>query len=70
MIIIAARLAMGKTVFVLSTARNIAVDFRNPVVLFSLEMSSVQLVNRLISDIREIPSEKIESGQLAVCEWQ
>ena len=49
LIIIAARPAMGKTAFVLSMAKNIAVDYRNPVALFSLEMSNVQLVNRLIT---------------------
>ena len=70
LIIIAARPAMGKTAFVLSMAKNIAVDYRNPVALFSLEMSNVQLVNRLITNVCEIPSEKIKSGQLASYEWQ
>lgn len=70
LIIIAARPAMGKTAFVLSMAKNIAVDYHNPVALFSLEMSNVQLVNRLISNVCEIPSEKIKSGQLADYEWQ
>lgn len=70
LIIIAARPAMGKTAFVLSMAKNIAVDYRNPVALFSLEMSNVQLVNRLISNVCEIESGKIKSGQLAGYEWQ
>ena len=70
LVIIAARPAMGKTAFVLSMAKNIAVDYRNPVALFSLEMSNVQLVNRLITNVCEIPSEKIKSGQLASYEWQ
>lgn len=70
LIIIAARPAMGKTAFVLSMAKNIAVDFQNPVAFFSLEMSNVQLVNRLISNVCEIPSEKIRNGQLAPYEWQ
>ena len=61
---------MGKTAFVLSMAKNIAVNYHNPVALFSLEMSNVQLVNRLISNVCEIPSEKIKSGQLADYEWQ
>jgi replicative DNA helicase len=43
MIVIAARPAMGKTAFVLSMARNTAVDYGKAVALFSLEMSSVQL---------------------------
>nr|WP_321378577.1 replicative DNA helicase [uncultured Bacteroides sp.] len=70
LVIIAARPAMGKTAFVLSMARNIAVNFKNPVAVFSLEMSNVQLVNRLIVNVCEIPGEKIKSGQLAPYEWQ
>ena len=70
LISVAGRPSMGKTAFVLSMAKNIAVNFRNPVALFSLEMSNVQLVNRLISNVCEIPSEKIKSGQLAAYEWQ
>ena len=69
LIIIAARPAMGKTAFVLSMARNIAVNNRVPVAMFSLEMSNVQLVNRLIVNVCEIPGEKIKSGQLAPYEW-
>ena len=70
LIIIAARPAMGKTAFVLSMARNIAVNLRKPVAFFSLEMSGLQLVNRLIANVCEITSDKIKSGQLANYEWQ
>lgn len=70
LVIIAARPAMGKTAFVLSCARNAAVQFNKPVVFFSLEMSSVQLVNRLISGETEIEQEKIRKGHLAEWEWQ
>ena len=69
LIIIAARPAMGKTAFVLSMAKNMAVDRQMPVALFSLEMSNVQLVNRLIVNVCEISGEKIRSGQLAPYEW-
>lgn len=69
LIIIAARPAMGKTAFVLSMAKNIAVNYKHPVALFSLEMSNVQLVNRLIVNVCEIEGEKIKSGQLANHEW-
>ena len=48
LIIVAARPSMGKTAFVLSMARNMAVDHERPVAFFSLEMSSVQLMMRLI----------------------
>lgn len=70
LIIIAARPAMGKTAFVLSMAKNIAVDRRIPVGVFSLEMSNVQLVNRLIVNVCSIPGEKIKSGQLEQDEWK
>ncbi len=70
LIIIAARPAMGKTAFVLSMARNIAVDHNRPVAIFSLEMSSIQLVNRLISAETELGAEKIKTGRLEEYEWQ
>jgi replicative DNA helicase len=69
LVIIAARPAMGKTAFVLSMAKNMAVNSKIPVALFSLEMSNVQLVNRMIVNVCEIPGEKIKSGQLAQYEW-
>ncbi|MCC5919767.1 MAG: replicative DNA helicase [Cyclobacteriaceae bacterium] len=70
LVIIAARPAMGKTAFVLSTLRNAAVDFGQPVAIFSLEMSAVQLVNRLISAEAELESDKIKKGNLADYEWE
>lgn len=69
LVILAARPAMGKTAFVVSALRNAAVDFGQPVAIFSLEMSAVQLVNRLISAEAEIDSEKIKKGSLAPHEW-
>ena len=69
LVIIAARPAMGKTAFVLSMAKNIAVNYKHPVAVFSLEMSNVQLVNRLIVNVCEIEGEKIRNGQLADHEW-
>jgi replicative DNA helicase len=69
LVILAARPGMGKTAFVLSALRNAAVDFKKPVAIFSLEMSSVQLVNRLISAEAEIESEKLRRGDLADYEW-
>lgn len=69
LIILAARPAMGKTAFSLSMALNIAVRNRQPVAMFSLEMSNVQLVNRLITNICELSSEKLRSGRLAPYEW-
>jgi replicative DNA helicase len=69
LIIIAARPAMGKTAFVISMIRKMAVDLKIPCAMFSLEMANVQLVNRLIVNVCEITGEKIKSGQLAPYEW-
>lgn len=70
MIVIAARPAMGKTAFVLSMARNTAVDYGKGVAIFSLEMSSVQLVKRLISSESRISAEKLRKGNLEGHEWE
>lgn len=70
LIILAGRPGMGKTAFVLSMARNIAVQFNIGIAIFSLEMSSLQLVNRLIASETGIESEKIRRGKLADHEYQ
>ena len=70
LVIIAARPGMGKTAFVLSMARNMAIDFGHPVALFSLEMSSVQLITRLISSETGLSSEKLRTGKLEKHEWE
>ncbi|MDR1809946.1 MAG: replicative DNA helicase [Prevotella sp.] len=70
LVIIAARPGMGKTAFVLSMAKNIVINYKKPIALFSLEMSNVQLVNRLIMNVCEIEGNKIKSGQLAPYEWE
>ncbi len=70
LIIIAARPGMGKTAFVLSMARNIAIDFGHPVAIFSLEMASVQLITRLISSETGLSSEKLRTGKLEKHEWE
>ncbi len=70
LVIIAARPSMGKTAFVLSMARNIAVDHNRPVAFFSLEMASLQLVTRLIVSETELPSDRIRNGRLEPWEWE
>jgi replicative DNA helicase len=69
MVIVAARPAMGKTAFVLSMARNIAVEHKKAVAVFSLEMSSTQLVTRLIASESGISSEKLRKGELTDAEF-
>ena len=69
LVIIAARPSMGKTAFVLTMAKQMAVN-GIPVGFFSLEMSNIQLVNRLIVNASELPGEKIKSGKLNQDEFQ
>lgn len=70
LIIIAARPAMGKTAFVVSAMRNAAIEWNQAVAIFSLEMSSTQLMLRMISAEAEIDSEKLRKGTLEPHEWQ
>ncbi len=70
LVILAARPGMGKTSMVLALARNAAVDFNKPVALFSLEMSNIQLVQRLVSMEAEIPGSKFRNGKMEDYEWQ
>jgi len=70
LLILAARPGMGKTAFVLSMARNMAVEYRRPVAIFSLEMSSIQLVARLISSETGLSNEKLKRGNLESFEWE
>ena len=69
LVIIAGRPAMGKTAFALSMAKNIAIDYNKPIAFFSLEMSGVQLANRLISNVCELEGNKILNGNLNREDW-
>ena len=70
MIVLAGRPGMGKTAFVLSMARNVAVDYNMGVAVFSLEMSCVQLVKRLMASEARLPGEKLRRGNLRDDEFQ
>ena len=61
---------MGKTAFALSMARNMTVEHKKSIAFFSLEMSSIQLVNRLIVAETELPSNRIRNGKLKEEEWR
>ena len=69
LVIIAGRPAMGKTAFALSLAKNIAADQKIPMAFFSLEMSDVQLANRLMANACKVDSKKLLSGQLDRSDW-
>lgn len=70
MIVLAARPGMGKTAFVLSLARNTAVQFNQGVAIFSLEMSSVQLTKRLMSMETGLSSQKLKKGFTDEKDWK
>ena len=69
LIILAARPGMGKTAFVLSMARNMAVEQQRPVAIFSLEMSAADLVMRLVSAETGIQNDKLRKANLTDSEW-
>jgi len=69
LILVAARPAMGKTSFVLNIAVNAALR-KYPVAIFSLEMSRVQLVNRILSLESMVELEKMRTGKLEAEDWK
>lgn len=69
LVVLAARPAMGKTALLLSMAKNMA-DNQHPVLIFSLEMSKSELMQRLISNATELPVAKIQnSSKLSKGDW-
>ena len=71
LIILAARPSVGKTAFALNLARNAAVDHNMPVAVFSLEMSALQRVMRLMTTESGLPAEKLKGGsKLDPWDWQ
>ena len=71
LIILAARPSVGKTAFALNLARNAAVDHNMPVAVFSVEMSALQLVMRLMTTESGLPAEKLKGGsKLDPWDWQ
>jgi replicative DNA helicase len=69
LIILAARPGMGKSAFLLTLLRNASIRYQHAVALFSLEMTSGQLMKRLISMETGLAGEKLKSGQLTDEEW-
>jgi replicative DNA helicase len=71
LVIVAARPSMGKTAFVLSMAREMTVAHNLPLAFFSLEMSSEQLVKRLMMSESGLPSDAIRGGRkMRDYEWR
>ncbi|WP_185857842.1 replicative DNA helicase [Blattabacterium cuenoti] len=70
LIILASRPGMGKTTFMLSMVKNIVVNQKIPIIIFSLEMSSIQLITKLISSETGISSDKIKRANLSQLDWE
>lgn len=68
-ILIAARPSMGKTAFVLNLVDHVAVKKNMPCMIFSLEMSKEQLVNRMLSMESNVDSQKLRTGSLTDADW-
>ena len=69
LVLVAARPSMGKTAFVLNIAQYVSVKHNTTTVIFSLEMSKLQLVNRIISMESKVDSKNIRTGNLSPAEW-
>ena len=69
LVLIAARPSMGKTAFVLNLAEYIALHSKVTTIVFSLEMSKEQLVNRLLAMNSRVDSQNIRTGDLKDSEW-
>lgn len=70
LILIAARPSMGKTAFVLNLAQNICFKQNKAVLIFSLEMSQEQLVNRLLALESHVEAQKIRNGTVTDKDWE
>jgi len=70
LIIIAARPAMGKTAFALNLATNIAVQSKQTVALFNMEMGAEQLAMRMLSSLGQIDAYKLKNGRLEHNDWK
>lgn len=69
-ILIGARPSMGKTALVLNLAEYIAIRNQVPTVIFSLEMSKEQLMNRMFAMEARVDSQNIRTGELSDAEWE
>ena len=70
LVLVAARPSMGKTAFVLNMAQYMAFECNKTVAIFSLEMSSEQLVNRLLAMEARVDAQKLRNGSLEDKDWE
>ena len=69
LVLVAARPAMGKSAFALNIATYAAIKANTPTVIFSLEMSKEQLVNRILCCEAMVDSNKVRTGKIEEADW-
>jgi replicative DNA helicase len=70
LVIVAGRPSMGKTAFSINIAEHVAIESGKPVAVFSMEMSGVQLVTRMIGSVGRLDQHKLRTGRLEEDDWQ
>src|SRR5262245_40948443 len=70
LVVIGARPSVGKTAFALGMASNAAIEARRPVLFFSLEMSQLELTQRILCAEARVDSRRVRNGRLAEADWQ
>jgi replicative DNA helicase len=70
LVVVAGRPSMGKTALALNIAEHVALALTKPVVVFSMEMGSTQLAQRLIGSVGRLPSQHLRTGRLQPDDWE
>lgn len=70
LVVVACRPSMGKTSFALGVVRHAAQHYNKPIIFFSLEMSKVQIVHRLLSAEAKVDQTRLRTGKLTERDWQ
>ena len=69
LIIVAARPSMGKTTFAMNLAENVAMNEEKPVLVFSLEMPSEQIMMRMLASLSRVDQNRVRTGRLEDDDW-
>ena len=69
LVVVAARPSMGKSAFGLCVAANLAIRHRTPVAVFTLEMSTAEVTQRLMCSEAKVESQRLRNGRLAPDDW-
>jgi replicative DNA helicase len=69
LVLVAARPAMGKSSFVMNIAHHVSLTRQLPTVIFSLEMSEMEIVQRLICSEARVDTKSLRNGRLSESDW-